>query len=180
MGRKLGVCPFGGGELGPHLTQCGTMPTCMPSFILIRQTVWPQYTEVTDRQTDRQRSDSIGRTVLQTVAQKTIYCTHLWYPSFGTVYIFLTCCQSCMQMLSRKHVTVLCAFSVTVSYDRIGAVSHLVTVLLNLQVLGCFSELISPAAAAGTNKCYMGQMWENTFFVIESSRNGINYNTRMW
>ena len=41
----------------------------MPSFILIRPTVWPQYTNVTDRQ-DRQRTDSIGRTVLQTVAQK--------------------------------------------------------------------------------------------------------------
>jgi len=43
---------------------------------VIRQTVWPQYTNVKDRQTDgtdiqdRQRSDSIGRTVLQTVAQK--------------------------------------------------------------------------------------------------------------
>jgi len=48
----------------------------MPSFVLIRPTVWPQYTNVTDRQdrqtdrTDRQRTDSIGRTVLQTVAQK--------------------------------------------------------------------------------------------------------------
>jgi len=50
----------------------------MPSFILIRQTVWPQYTNITDRtgqtgqtgQTDRQRTDSIGRAVLQTVAQK--------------------------------------------------------------------------------------------------------------
>jgi len=45
----------------------------MPSFISIRQTVWPQYTNVTDKQTgqtDRQLSDSIGRTVLQTVAQK--------------------------------------------------------------------------------------------------------------
>jgi len=41
----------------------------MPSFVLIRQTVWPQYTNVTDRQ-DRQRTDSIGRTILQTVAQK--------------------------------------------------------------------------------------------------------------
>jgi len=38
---------------------------------LIRPTVWPQYTTVTDRQTDRQRSDSVGRTALQTVAQKT-------------------------------------------------------------------------------------------------------------
>jgi len=45
----------------------------MPSFILIHPTVWPQYTNVTDRETDRQdrqRSDYIGRTVLQTVAQK--------------------------------------------------------------------------------------------------------------
>jgi len=47
----------------------------MPGFILIRQTVWPQYTNVTDRQdrtgqTDRQRSDIIGRTVLQTVDRK--------------------------------------------------------------------------------------------------------------
>ena len=41
----------------------------MPSFILIRPTVWPQYTNVTGRQT-RQRTDSIERTVLQTVAQK--------------------------------------------------------------------------------------------------------------
>jgi len=41
----------------------------MRSFILIHPnpTVWPQRTNVTDRQ-DRQRSDSIGRTVLQTVA----------------------------------------------------------------------------------------------------------------
>jgi len=41
----------------------------MPSFVLIRPTDWPHYTNVTDRQTG-QRSDSIGRTVLQTVAQK--------------------------------------------------------------------------------------------------------------
>jgi len=42
-------------------------------FILIHQTIWPQYTNVTDRtdrqdKTDRQWSDSIGLTVLQTVA----------------------------------------------------------------------------------------------------------------
>ena len=40
----------------------------MPSFVLIRRTVWPQCTNVTDRQdrtgqTDRQRTDSVGRTV---------------------------------------------------------------------------------------------------------------------
>ena len=57
----------------------GPRPTSMPSFIFIHPTVWPQCTNVTDRQTDRQtgqtgqdrqRTDSIGRTVLQTVAQK--------------------------------------------------------------------------------------------------------------
>jgi len=47
---------------------------CVLIAILIDPTVWPQYT-VTDRtgqdgQTDRQRSDSIGRNVSQTVAQK--------------------------------------------------------------------------------------------------------------
>jgi len=50
----------------------------MPSFILIHPTVWPQHTNVidgTDRQDmqdrqARQRTDSIGRTVLQMVAQK--------------------------------------------------------------------------------------------------------------
>jgi len=45
-----------------------------PTLMLIHPNVWPQYTNVTeiDRQTaqDRQRSDSKGRTLLQTVAQK--------------------------------------------------------------------------------------------------------------
>jgi len=47
----------------------------MPSFILIRPTIGPEDTNVIDRQTrqdrtDRQRTNSTGRTVLQTVAQK--------------------------------------------------------------------------------------------------------------
>jgi len=54
----------------------GPRPTSVSSFTLIHPTVWPQYTNVTGKQTDKQdrqarhRSDSIGRTVLQTVAQK--------------------------------------------------------------------------------------------------------------
>jgi len=88
MGRKLGVVPLLGGELGPQ------GPSFVPSGILIHPAVWPQqiwpkialhvaraeaylrakpqYTNVTDRtrQTDRQRSDSVGQTVLQKVAQK--------------------------------------------------------------------------------------------------------------
>ena len=75
-GPKIGGCvPLGEGELGFHLTVWpGTRPICVPSLILIHPTVWPQYTNVTDRQDragqDRQQSDSIGRTVLQTDAQK--------------------------------------------------------------------------------------------------------------
>jgi len=66
--------PFGGGGNGsPSNTMWpAPRPTCTPSFILIRPTVWPQCTNVTDRtdRQNRQRTNSIGRTVLQTVAQK--------------------------------------------------------------------------------------------------------------
>jgi len=56
MGRKLGALPPYGGWLAE--SPCnriwpGPRPTCRPSFILIRPTVWPQYTNVTDRRTDR-------------------------------------------------------------------------------------------------------------------------------
>jgi len=55
MGQKLeDRAPLEEGELGSHLTLwTGPRPTSVPSFILIRPTVWPQYTNVTDRQ-DRQ------------------------------------------------------------------------------------------------------------------------------
>ena len=78
MGKTLGVCtcPFGGGELGPNLTQCGqgrVLPACQVSSWSIQPFDHSAPTSKTgqrDRQTDRQRTDSIGRTVLQTVAQK--------------------------------------------------------------------------------------------------------------
>jgi len=46
----------------------GLRPTSILSGILIHPTVWPQYINVTDRH-DRQRSDRIGRAVLQTIVQ---------------------------------------------------------------------------------------------------------------
>ena len=63
----------GAGSLSNTMSP-GAMPTSLPSGILIHPAVWPHYTNVTDK-TDRtgqtsQRSDSIGRTVLQMVAQK--------------------------------------------------------------------------------------------------------------
>jgi len=80
--ENWGLCPLflGGGELGTDLTQCGRSQD-LPSFILIRPTIWPQYTNVTDREdsTDRQRSDRIGQTTLQTVAQKAeVVCTWIF------------------------------------------------------------------------------------------------------
>jgi len=76
----VGMCPFGGGELGPHLTQCGqgrVLPACQVSSWSVQPFGHSARTSQTDRQdrqdrTDRQRSDSIWRTVLQTVAQKTL------------------------------------------------------------------------------------------------------------
>jgi len=58
LGRQAGS-PSNTMWLGPR-------PTCVPSFILIRPTVWPQCTNVTDRR-DRQteQSNSIRQTVLQ-------------------------------------------------------------------------------------------------------------------
>jgi len=73
MGRKLGGrAPFfGKGELGPHVTQCGQGQGLSARHV----SPWSTQpfghntpTILTDR-TDRQRSDCIGQTALQTVAQ---------------------------------------------------------------------------------------------------------------
>ena len=81
-GAQLSPLFWGGAAGSPSSTMCPwPRPTSMPSFILIRPTVWPQYTNITDRQTDRQTdrtgqdrtgqwSNSTERTVSQTVAQK--------------------------------------------------------------------------------------------------------------
>jgi len=86
-GPKIGrLCPFGGGGTGspPNTIWSRPRPTCVSSFILIHPTVWPQYINVTDRQ-DRQWSDSIGWTILQTVAQKVhIYGSVVDYSNIGS------------------------------------------------------------------------------------------------
>jgi len=59
MGRKVwgAVVPLSVGELGPQfintMSSAGPRPTSISGGILIRPTVWPQYTNVTDRETDR-------------------------------------------------------------------------------------------------------------------------------
>ena len=55
--KIVGAVPLWGSWVTSNTMWPGPRPTCVPSFILIRPTVWPQYTNVTertDRQTDRQ------------------------------------------------------------------------------------------------------------------------------
>ena len=58
--EKLGggcCAPFsgeGGAGSPSNIMPLWTRPISVPSGILIHPTVWPQYTNVTDRQTDRQ------------------------------------------------------------------------------------------------------------------------------
>jgi len=112
MGRKLGAVPLFGSRTGspPNTIWPGPRPTSMLSFIFIRPTVWPQQTNVTDRQTgqdrtdrqDRQRSDSIGRTVLQTVAQKEAY--HLETVTSAMNIVRRHCCVFLYYLLSKAVV----------------------------------------------------------------------------
>jgi len=76
MGRKVGALlwPFPWGKEARSLSNTmspGLRTTSTPSrpTILVHPTAWPQYANV-KRQTNRQRSHSMRRTVLQTVAQK--------------------------------------------------------------------------------------------------------------
>jgi len=61
-------------ELGPHLTRCCRAEAYLHAKFHLDPSnrLATVYTNVTDRQ-DRQRSDSIGRTVLQMVAQKAVF-----------------------------------------------------------------------------------------------------------
>ena len=54
---KAAVPPFWGAESPSNTMWPGPRPTCMPGFIMMHPTVWPQYAIVTDREdrTDRQR-----------------------------------------------------------------------------------------------------------------------------
>ena len=73
MSWKLGALPpfWGGGAGSPSNTMWpGQRHNRVPSFILIHSTVWDNTPTSQTGQTIRQRSNSIGWTVLQTVAQK--------------------------------------------------------------------------------------------------------------
>jgi len=64
--------PFGQGSWVPIEHNVARAEAYLHAKFHLGPIVWPQYTNVTDRidRQDRQRPDSIGRTVLQTVAQQ--------------------------------------------------------------------------------------------------------------
>ena len=102
----------------------------MPSFILIHPTVWPQYTNVIDRTgQDRetgQRFDSIGRTVLQTVAQNQTVCVLL--PSYP-FNVKATVCKICSPnscSLREGHALKFCTSGRHIMQS--GVASHSITV----------------------------------------------------
>jgi len=77
MGRKLGgvLCPLLGGSWIPSNTmRPESRPTSIPSGSLIRPTVWWPHLGLHQRyrQTDRQRSDSIGRNRFTNGGPKTV------------------------------------------------------------------------------------------------------------
>jgi len=85
----------------------------MPSFILIRPTVWPQYTNITDRQTDRtgQWSDSIGRNIGERAFS--VAAPRLW----NQLPTELKLCQS-TALFKRKLKTFLFTASYSVSENN--------------------------------------------------------------
>jgi len=105
MGRKELLCPFpGGGQLGPHLTQChlgwGLPPYQVASWSI--QPFGPQYNNVTDRQDNRPIAQ--GEQLLVRVAQK--------------LYEVLIACQDSIAMQSAILIQQF-RLSIDVSYAGI-------------------------------------------------------------
>ena len=101
--ENWGLCPCRGGELGPHLTQCGhgrglpKLPACKVSSWSVQPFGHSTPTSQTDR-TDRQRPGSIGR---PRMADKTVYVSLIMcrtHPQFYTEK-FAKFCGSFCQVL---------------------------------------------------------------------------------
>jgi len=63
MGRKVGAAVplFWGPGSSSNIAWPGPRLTSIPSGILIHPTIWPQYTNVTDRQTGQTYNGPIGQ-----------------------------------------------------------------------------------------------------------------------
>jgi len=113
MGRKLGgdCAPLGEGELSPHLTQCGQdrgLPARQVSSWSVQPFGHSARTSQTDwtgqDRTHRQRSDSIGRTVLQTVEQKFNFRRPYITRDFSSLKLFpLVTCTLALYNVGATH-----------------------------------------------------------------------------
>ena len=118
-GPKIGgLYPFrgGGARSPPNTMWSGPRPTCVPSFILIRPTVWPQCTNVTDRTgqtTDRQHR--ANRFIAQT-----------WYPH-RIIHILSKECNR------KQKLLILDDKSVGISYEVIIVVADAGGIYLQLK-----------------------------------------------
>jgi len=91
----VGDVPLWGGELGPHLTQCAKgqdLPACQVSSWSVQPFGHNARTSQTGQTgQDRQWTDSIGRTVLQMVAQKPGI---EWVQALTDILCLVVCCHS--------------------------------------------------------------------------------------
>jgi len=106
MDRKLGAVPLSGRmSWSPsNTTWPGPRPTCMPSFIFIHRTVWPQYTKFqryrNDRQTDR--TNSTDRTANGLIALwRTVFTALRSYASAVLGVVILSVCPSVRPYVTR-------------------------------------------------------------------------------
>jgi len=114
FGPKIGVCvPLGEGELGRHLTQCGQgrgLSACQVSSLSVQPFDHSARTSQTGQtgQTDK-GTDSIGRTVLHTVAQKCLYLTlHAVYSDACSYYSKMTLTLYTRQSLCMFAYSIMC------------------------------------------------------------------------
>jgi len=105
-----GAVPLWGGQLGLHLTQCGQgrgLPACQVTSWSIKPFGHNPTTLQADR-TDRQQSDSIGRTVLQMVAQKhTLLPTHLFHSEWPALFAVSHLHEIILSICTDKHAAAL-------------------------------------------------------------------------
>jgi len=149
--ENWGLCPFGAGELGPSLTQCGQgrgLSACQFSswsaqpFGHNTRTSQTGHDRQTDRVTvrpmlsarclsylrqDRQRSDSIGRTVLQTVAPKRGWLQNIavWLLSSRTLEDVLGCItglRRCGLLLQMEYSLVCRSVTIVIPAKTVVAI----------------------------------------------------------
>jgi len=131
--ENWGLCPFGrrGARSSSNTMWPWPRHTCVPSFILIHPTIWPRYTMYVTYRQDRQWSDRIGRTVLQTVAQ-----TYHLLIVFDLRYSLILCsCSNLLTIVFAPYLKIITRHSSGLLYSMCTLLI-IENVLFNILVLG--------------------------------------------